>query len=112
MPAAATRGLQGRAEIDLERVHVYPGRAHRRARVAHQTVQFVFDQVGRYRQVTLGKSAGHADPAARTFRLVHRQHIRRTRRQAQPAADAGQHVVVLGIEQRMRRPEGWQGQGV
>ena len=44
-------GLERRSQRHLQRIHVHPGRAHRGARVAHQAIQLVLDEVRRDFQV-------------------------------------------------------------
>ena len=95
-PRPVAARFERRAQDHLERVHVHARRADRRARVADQAVRLVLEQVGGDRQVAFGQAAGHADASARSFRFVQRQDVRRAGRQAQAAADAGQHVVVFG----------------
>ena len=101
-------GLEHRSQHHLQRVHVHPGGADRRARVAHQAIQLVLDEVRRDFEMALGQRSGHANPPARPFGLVQRQHVRWTGRQAQPAANAGQHVCILVTQKWVRRFEGWQ----
>ena len=105
-PGPFTRGLDRRAEYDLQRIHVNASGAHGGAGIADQAIALVFEQIRSDLEVTLGQGTGDAHTTPWPLGLVQRQHVRRARRQAEAAADAGQHVVVLGIEPGVNGFEG------
>jgi hypothetical protein len=70
----------------------------------------VFDEVWGDLEMALGERTRDPNPTAWPFGFVHRQDVGRAGRQAQAAANAGEHVVVLVPESGMSRPERWLGQ--